>query len=132
MTMQTITTTAAPIAHTPQAPVSAKPEVLDGMLVLGRVPGGGSANVKIQIECRADGSAELRVLRWLDPTAKFADQRIIPIPRDMYAAIERALFSPVDVARYVAEGTHVPCADCDGEPGHRCMRCCGAGIVRSA
>ena len=64
--------------------------------------------------------------------AKFADERVVPLSGETYAAIERALFEPVDVAHYVAAGTHVPCADCDGEPGHRCMRCCGAGIVRSA
>ena len=131
MTMQTITTT-APLALTPQAPVSAEPEVLDGMLMLGRAPGGGSASAKIAIECRADGSVELRVLRWVDPIATFGDERVVPLSRETYVAIERALFDPIDAGHYVAAGTHVPCADCDGEPGHRCRRCCGTGIVRAA
>ena len=123
---------AAPLALTPQAPVRPKPEVLDGMLILGRVPGGDIANVKIEIECSADGSAELRVLRWMDPAATFADERVVPLSRETYAAIERALFEPIDDAGYVATGTHVSCTDCDGEPGHHCMRCCQTGIVGSA
>ena len=117
--------------------MSTEPEELDGVLVLSRMLNGNATSVRIEIERRADGSAELRVFQWLDPIARFADERVVPLPRETYVAIERALFEPVDMASYVAAGTHVPCLDCAGEPSHRCrrccrMRCCRTGIVGSA
>lgn len=108
------------------------PELIEGPLVVSRTSDGRVATTSVKIERCEDGAAAFRVGRWLDADAKFGDERIIPLPPEVFAAIERALFEPIDAAGYVAAGTHVPCADCDGEPGHRCMRCCGAGIVRAA
>ena len=97
------------------------PESIEGPLVVSRASDGGVATTFVEIERREDGTASFRVCRWLDANAKFGDERTIPLSPEAFAAIEGALFEPIDAADYVAAGTHAPCLDCGGEPGHRAV-----------